>query len=146
MGIFSRVFKSSKKSDAPMTSERVLEVVRTYGDVLESGAPAPGCVADVNKLPFPKAEIKEALVHALRVSSDTKMKESLKFAYIQLADWQEGVGANDQGFDISKVDQTASIEDQAKQISSMNIGHEWSLLSLAEGEHLKKELEEKGLW
>jgi hypothetical protein len=130
-----------------MTGERVLDIVTKYGAVLESEAPMPGCVADVTKLPFPKAEIKEALVHALRVTSDAKMKDFLKIAYVQLADWQEGVGANNPGLDIGKVDRSASIEAQAIQIASMSKGqNKWSQLALAEGESLKKELEEKGLW
>ena len=67
-------------------------------------APTPGCVADAGKLPYPKEKIKYALIIGLKATDDPKMCEMLKFAFIQLADWQEGIGESDKGPDLSKFD------------------------------------------
>jgi hypothetical protein len=128
-------------------SQRALEIVQRYGAVLETSAPASGRVADVTRLPFPKDEIKEALIVAMKATSDSKTRDMLKCAYIQLADWQVGVGDSDVGLDMSKVGSSDDIEKQAQQILAMSDGHErWGLMAVAEGEMLKKELDQRGLW
>lgn len=122
-------------------------VVQAYGKILETSAPLPGTVADSKKLPYPKQRIKEAIVAALRTTSDSHMKEQLKVAYVRLADWQEGVGEANQGVDVSKLDICRDTESVAKTISEQtSTGDKWSKIVQEEEETLKRELQSLALW
>lgn len=148
MSILTKIFGGGARRtpDAPMPHQRAQEIIQKYGAILENGAPAPGCVADASKLPFSKGQIKEALVIGLKATTDTKMKEMLKVAYIQLADWQDGVGSSDQGIDLSRINPEDDVK-LAEQVLAKSGGHDkWAPIALAEGEALKKELERQGLW
>lgn len=69
--------KSQEQSSEPADTDFV-NIVQAYGKILETSAPVPGTVADANKLPYPKQQIKDAIVAALRNTDDPKMKEHLK--------------------------------------------------------------------
>lgn len=100
MGLFTKFFhRKPATSDGTMTTRMAAEIIQKYGSVLENEAPAAGCVADVTKLPFPKEKIREALIIGLRSNADPEMKGMLKVAYIELANWQPGVGLAHQGLD-----------------------------------------------
>jgi hypothetical protein len=122
------------------------KIASDYGAVLASStAPMPGCVADVCKLPHPKEEIKKALVYALRIVEDPKMRNALMICYISLANWQEGVGDTDVGIDLTKVDPNADTHDLAKWITSQASASEiWSLKARAERQSLVDELQKLG--
>lgn len=47
-----------------------VNIVQAYGKILETSAPVPGTVADASKLPYPKQQIKDAIVAALRSTDD----------------------------------------------------------------------------
>ena len=51
---------SSKGADTDF-----VQIVQAYGKTLETDAPTPGTVADVNTLPFTKQQIKDAIVATL---------------------------------------------------------------------------------
>jgi len=122
-------------------------VVQAYGNILANNAPVPGCVADTSKLPYPKETIKEALITALKLTEDQQMKEHLKVGYIQLADWQEGVGKTDQGFDVSALEMKQDNQSLAKAMLEKTSGAEkWTTMAQKEAETLKQELQELGLW
>lgn len=53
--------KSAQGLENPKTTHDTLAIIQDYGEVLEKAAPAPGCAADVSKLPHPKETIKSAL-------------------------------------------------------------------------------------
>jgi hypothetical protein len=80
--IAAKIEKLEQSSDTP--DNNFIPIVQAYGKRLETSAPAPGTVADVNKLPYTKQQIKEALIAVLRSTDDPQMKEYLKIGYIQL--------------------------------------------------------------
>jgi len=147
MGIFSKLFgKNAARSDSPtMTAAQAVQIINAYGGVLEKSAPAPGCVADANKLPFPKAQISEAILIGLKSTTDAKMREMLKAAYLELANWQEGVGSEDRGIDTSKLSASMGIEAQARAILAQSEGiEEWNNMVAAEMQLRAAQLKEKG--
>lgn len=125
------------------------KIVNDYGATLaSSAAPFPGCVADACKLPYPKEDIKMALLHMLRVVEDAQLRSALKMCYISLAQWQEGVGDTDVGLDFSKIDTNANAYELAKWVASHNDSawkKAWSQMS-AELETLRGDLQKLGLW
>lgn len=124
-----------------------VKVVQAYGAILENGAPTPGTVADSSKLPYPKHKIKEAIISALRSADDPTTKEHLKFGYVQLADWQEGVGEVNQGLDVSALDKSQDTEALAKAVLKQSADSEvWVAQSQKEAKELEQELHELGLW
>lgn len=130
-----------------MTPEAAQKIVQDYGAALGSSAPAPGCVADVRNLPHSKERIKQALVFALRLTKEPQMREQLKVGYISLADWQEGVGNETVGIDLTKMDLNADPLEMAKRIASQgSVMEKWTPLVQAEREALKSELQKLGLW
>jgi len=72
VSILGKLFgrRASISADADMSPQQATEIIQRYGAVLEHAAPAPGCVADVSKLPFPKSQIKKALLIGLRSTAD----------------------------------------------------------------------------
>ena len=83
----------------------------------------------------------------MRSTSDSQMKEHLKVAYIQLSDWQEGVGETNQGLDVSALDINQDAESLAKAVLAQSSGSEnWTAKAQKEQETLKQELQEVGLW
>ena len=133
---------SSEPSNTDFT-----QVVQDYGNILETSTPVPGTVADLKKLPYPKQQIKDSIIAALRNSDDQQMKEHLKFAYIQLSNWQEGVGESDQGLDLSSLDMSQDTESLAKAVLEQSSRTEsWTDIVQKEQEALKQELLSMGLW
>jgi hypothetical protein len=147
MGIVSKLFgRRSGGAGATMTSQRAVEVINEFGSVLDRGKPAPGCVADLTKLPFPKEQIRQALIIGLRSNPDPKMKQMLRMAYIELANWQPGVGVEDQGLDTSKLNLAEDVEGLARDVlGQMQRQDEWSAIVLQEQSSAKSELERLGL-
>ena len=151
MGLLDRIFGRAKgerqRTLTGMTADAAEKIVQDYGAVLGSSAPAPGCVADVRNLPHSKERIKQALVFAIRLTKDPQMREQLKVGYISLADWQEDVGTDTVGIDLTKMDLNADPLEMAKRIASRgNAMEKWTPLVQAEQEALKSELQKLGLW
>jgi hypothetical protein len=63
------------------------EIVTAYGAALAEPT-ALGIVRDISSLPYSKNDIKAALKFALGVTADAAMRDSLKTAYVTLADFQ----------------------------------------------------------
>lgn len=141
MGLLGKLFGSGSGGDE-MTPEAAEKIIQDYGAVLETSAPTPGCVADVDNLPHPKARIKEAIVMMLPLIEDHELREQLKTGYIWLSNWQEGVGSEQIGLDLMNMDPDADPLEMAKRISEQ--GDEmgkWTPIMQAEGEALKAELD-----
>lgn len=140
MRFFKRIFGITKtdKSNLPMSPQFAEKIIQEYGNFLQFYAPTSGCVADVGKLPYPKENIKAALIIGLKATDDSKMCEMLKSAFIQLADWQEGVGEFDQGPDLSKYYLNEDPKIMAKKFLEQTQGYEkWASIVAAEQEALK---------
>jgi hypothetical protein len=149
MGLLSKLFgKNSQKIDPkkPLTPEMVDKIIQDYGYALEYEAPYPGTVADQNKLPYPKEQIKAALIIAMRFAEDEKMKEAFKVGFLSLACWQEGVGDEDQGLDFSKIDLNGDPDEAIKKYTEQREGGEkWTKLFSNETDSLAKELQDLGV-
>ena len=150
MGLLDKLFgtgKNVRPKPSTMTAAMAEKIVRDYGAVLRSGAPTLGVVADVQELPHPKERIKEALVFALRSTADPKIREALTLGYIDLADWQEGVGNTRAGIDLTKMDPNEDPMKLAERIVAQSAGADkWIAVVEAERQALESELRRLNLW
>lgn len=83
------------KSHSSMAVNDAIEIAQDYGGIMLHKSPAPFYISDVNKLPHPKDSIKQALMVILRTNGKQQVMDALKIGYLQLANWQEGVGETD---------------------------------------------------
>ena len=72
-----------------LTTDAAIDAVVRYGVIMEQQGTA---VLDVSKLPLPKAEMKIALKVAWRVAPDVNVRNGVEHGYLNLANFQEGVG------------------------------------------------------
>ncbi len=136
-----------KAPSASRTHSSDFAVIQGYGEALETAAPYPGTVADARKLPYSKQKIKDALIAALQAEEDQQIRASLVIGYISLADWQEGVGDIDQGFDTRPLSGTQDAWAIVSQVAGIEPkGMAWIDVAQREREVLKQELEALGLW
>lgn len=143
--VAARIGKLKQSTEIP--ENNFIPIVQAYGKILETSAPTPGTIADVDKLPYTKKQIKDALIAALRSTDDPQMKEHLKVGYIQLADWQEGVGNSNQGLDLSNIDLNQDTESLAQQVLEQSAGtKDWAVVVQKERAALKQELQKLNLW
>ena len=63
--------------------------IRDYGAVLEMRQAG---IRDATELPYPKEVIKQAILAALRSTSDDKARDQLSGGLLFPSDWQPGVG------------------------------------------------------
>jgi hypothetical protein len=70
-----------------MEPEKVEEIVCAYGAVLSAPDGFTGA-RDIKSLPFPKSDIKAALMAAFSLRRE-EMREALKLAYLGLAEFQD---------------------------------------------------------
>ena len=150
MGLFGNLFgKSCDQTTKPsISSAQALEIIQRYGKVIETEAPTPGCIADAGKLPYPKSQIKEALVIGLRATKDPQTANALKICYLQLADWQEGVGESNLGLDIGEL-MAANHDTETlinKIASQSELDDKWKATVAADQESLKQDLVRLGFW
>ena len=109
---------------------------------METKTPMLGCVADVKELPYPKGVIKKSIIRALEVSKDTRFNATLKVGYIDLASWQEGVGSEHQGLDLTKMDLNQSTSDLANAVLEQGKSFDkWKSIIQNEEKQLLKELQ-----
>jgi hypothetical protein len=104
--MFNRLFRRSHNAVWPtlMSVETAHKVVHGYAGFLETDAPLPGCVADVNQLPYSKEKIKAALALCATTIEAPEITEDLKHGYLMLSAWQEGVGGQVLGLNFSEFD------------------------------------------
>jgi hypothetical protein len=150
MGILSRLFgKKAQATDfnEAMRPELAMEIIEAYGAILEHHPPSPLSVADSSQLPYPKEKIKEALITGINLTDNKNMKETLKIVFVELANWQQGVGDKDQGLDFSEIDLNGdprkALELYKKQHDDLD---KWTPLVEAERAASEKELRNLGLW
>jgi hypothetical protein len=124
---------------------QVMTVINAYGAFLMSEkAPAPGCIADTSKLPFPKALLKAALMVGIRTSNSPEATTILAHGYYQLANFQDGVGEIDVGIDATRLDMRSS--DLARQVLEQAERHDqFSAKSEAEILQLHEDMRKAGV-
>ena len=150
MRLLDRIFnrtKSDQQTAIELTFETAIKIIQEYAALLESATHAPGCVVDARNLPHPKQRIKEALIVALRSTTDPQKREQCKVGLIYLADWQEGVGDAPVGLDPRKLDPNATTLELAERVLSARAGMDkWDQVVKAEREAVELELKKLGLW
>jgi hypothetical protein len=87
MGIFERLFG---KSTGLMTDGEAMKIINAHGKAMMDKKSAFG---ELSALPYPKARIKEAIIHGIKEADDPKFPEQLRTAYIALSEWQVGFGS-----------------------------------------------------
>ena len=150
MGIISS-FKSlicadSNSSGHPITLKDAVGIIQAYAKCLENRALSTSIVTDSKELPCSKEEIKAALLVAMNANIDPVQKKHLAIGYVQLADFQSGVGDKLVGLDISNIDIDADgVELLAEQVSqSQQDFDNWNLLVDEEQKLLLAELKKAG--
>ena len=109
------------------------------------GVTAP--VIDAADLPFPKETIKWALLILLGAIADPAQRETLKAAYIGLAEWQLRADVESGGFDSTrlrrKLDPLALAQEFAARATPED---RWLAVARDERTALIAELRRKGFW
>ncbi len=122
-----------------------ITIIQDYGYIMLHKSPAPFYISDVNKLPHPKENIKQALMMALSVNAEKQTMDALKIGYMQLANWQEGIGEVD--FAIGAIDSDEGVNEKIKRITSnYEEVDEWCELIEEERVMLKSDLVSIGAW
>lgn len=131
---------------APLLSQAEL-IINAYGKTLEYLGPVPGSsVADEQKLPFPKAQIKSAIIFAIRANPDKKQQEILKTGYLCLADFQPGVGSKNIGFELLPADVSKLNDSEVLAIANaVGESESWLAKASAELALLRQELQAAGV-
>jgi hypothetical protein len=139
------------RADAhPFPPQEVERIVNDYGAALEAAAATGSIVVDVSRLPAPKDHVKSAIFYALRLTSDKKMLQHLKTGFIDLVNFQAGVGEQTVGFGIESIpeaDDTEALKALAQQVVNRSDDvKKWNAIVSAERDKLVQELREAGLW
>ncbi len=81
--------------------EQFRKIVRDYGVVIESLENQLGMLVPMSLLPYPKEDIRAALIRSIEVTTDDVMKEALKVGLLVLDDFipDEEVPADEEGRD-----------------------------------------------
>ena len=148
MTILNQFFTRTIPETRPDTVDPAVaeDVVTAYCYALEFFAPTPGCVADESELPFPKETIKQALRWRMQHTSDADFRDSLKVAYVALADWQQGVGPDHRGLAMLPGQDGLARTTEASWITERAVeGAQWTARSNAEAERLHRELMALGI-
>ena len=67
--------------------EQFQKIVRDYGVVIESLENQLGMLVPMSLLPYPKEDIRAALIRSIEVTTDDVMKEALKVGLLVLDDF-----------------------------------------------------------
>ena len=148
MGMFNRLFRGELRRSNPceLSLETARQVVQDYKEFLETSAPLPGRVADVSELPHSKDHIKDAISVCITVLGDPQLNEHLKYGYLMLSAWQNGVGAQTLGADFAQLDLDGDPLELAQQIQEQSAPMEkWKPVIQAEQARLTSELSAMGV-
>ncbi|HEX3912714.1 MAG TPA: hypothetical protein VHW71_04340 [Steroidobacteraceae bacterium] len=126
----------------PMTNEESVRIISAYGKALLDRKSIYG---DVSELPYAKERIKKALIHGIKETSNPKLCEQMKGAYITLAEWQAGFGSRSAAAEFTGQE----FKDPAKALARIQVSGE-DLVKLpeevaAEAALLMAELKRRGL-
>ena len=124
-----------------MTLLQAQQIVQAFGKTVTDLA---GVIADENRLPFPKAVIKQATLMVLPFAPSDEARRALKNCYLLLADFQRGLG--DQVIHALPAGETPSRTTQqiAAVAAHMEKWLPWSRRCTAEMQELLRELRDAG--
>jgi hypothetical protein len=130
-----------------MRMEQALEILGAYETARVRVKREHGPVADAASLPYPKDTIKWSLLLLLGAIAEPATRESLKAAYVSIADWQVREEVETDGFDSArlrhKLDPLALAQEFAARASP---GDRWLAASRDEQQRLIAELKRRGFW
>jgi len=125
--------------------EQALEIVRAYGEALES-APPGRAIADTAALPYPKDSIKWALLVVMGAIAEAPRRERLKAAFIALSEWQTHADFA-HGFDSTRLRKRIDPLALAKEFAARRTPEDrWSDAARDEQVQLIAELKRRGFW
>ncbi len=128
--------KDDERFSVEMNAAKAEKIFRDFGANLNAAKKAGFFIGDERDLPHSKKRIKEAILYALRVTKDPKMREELKSAYLSLAGWQPGIGKAKVMTPFSLWKMVFFQRDELKKLTSV---------SDAERKVLQSELQQSGL-
>jgi hypothetical protein len=129
-----------------MPLEEMNKIIQEYGSAMVYKAPPSGGVADVSSLPYPKSQIKKAIIQALYAVDGPEITTSLKDGYVKLSDWQEDVGEQSIGIDLSKFGMILDTDERVDAyLEQENQIEKWKDQVNDEMESLQDDLEKLGL-
>jgi hypothetical protein len=143
-----KLFKE-KPTDASVKelSERVFRILNDYGAFLENSKASAYSIVDAQNLPWPKEQIKHAILIAIDSTSDEKTRDFLAAGLFYLPWCQAGVGATPVGLDFS--DKTAHTTDAEKitnrLLPQMEAAAKWHPIMEAEQAEIKAALKARGI-
>jgi hypothetical protein len=127
--------------------EAARNIVEAFAVFLETSAPLPGRVADVDQLPHDKEAIKEAFSICIAGTSDPVLIEHLRHGYLLLSAWQENVGDQVLGLDYHGLDLSGDPMEIAEVIQRESEQMEpWNMLIEVEQATLTSELKTMGAY
>jgi hypothetical protein len=102
MGFLKLIFGTRNNSSSFIQSldlmnvSKAQEIVQCYASILKTHQHSSSpIVVEESKLPYPKSEIKKAIITILFTTNDSQLKEQLKSEYLGLSEWQQEVGEGD---------------------------------------------------
>jgi len=148
MSLFDALIEAANEAAAhDLRLGQALGVVRAYGESLDRSRHEPGYVSDAAELPYPKETIKWALLLFLAALRDPAQRESLKAAYVALAEWQSPADFETAAFDSMRLRKKMDPLALAKEFASRATPRSrWIEASRAEQQVLIAELKRKGFW
>jgi len=122
-----------------------ITIIQKYGHIVLHESPAPFYISDVSKLPYPKDTIKQALMMALGVNGKPQVMDALKVGYLQLANWQEGIGEADLSIGMidnneDEVEKLRRVEEHLEEVKK------WETILEREQTMLQSDLVSMGVW
>jgi hypothetical protein len=128
----------------PLDGEALMVLINAYGAALEAHAASESAVSDISKLPAPKDTMRSAFLAAISVTEDKVLREQLRGAYVRLADFQPGVGAQ-----VIKIDAGLSTSSDIREVAARvaaqgKVFSEWVGRVKPEAERLLKDLADAG--
>jgi hypothetical protein len=124
-----------------MTIERAWDITNRFGSYMEASVVAPGTVADTSELPFPKELIKQALAIVFLESRDSNFREAIRVGYLELANYQPGIGPVRLGPDLRKMDLSDPLQSARQFLDESKAAEKWLAAVEAESKKLEKDLD-----
>ena len=139
--------EKSKEDPARLTLQSAQQVVEDYEHLLQTSPTLPGRVSDVSELPHDKETIKAAITACVYVTRDPVRTEQLRYNYLNLSSWQEGVGPETLGIDFSQLDLSVEPGELNQLLQKISDGMEkWTPIMEAEQKQLRSELQSMGAY
>ena len=147
MGFSKKICTKQEQPLEEMTPELATQIIQEYSRVLLNNCPQPDGVADTSELPYPKNQIKQALIIGLKATDDPNIQKALTIGFMKLACWQIGVGAPKAGINLAGLDENTNLKKLVQLLLEQEARNEkWRHLVQVEQNELKEDLIYLGFW